>query len=46
MIDAEDIFAKNSFTAYTDEVKTALKELGRKKVLVVGMETHVCVFRL
>ena len=42
---AESIFAKNSFTAYTDEVKGALAKLGRKKVLVTGMETHVCVFQ-
>src|SRR5690554_1313431 len=45
MIDEENIFAKNSFTAYTDEVKGALQDLGRKKVLIAGMETHVCVFQ-
>lgn len=45
LIDEESIFEKNSFTAYTDEVKEALKLLGRKKVLVTGMETHICVFQ-
>lgn len=41
----EDVFAKTSFTAFTDEVKEALGKLGRKKILVTGMETHVCVFQ-
>lgn len=45
VIDEDNIYAKNSFTAYTDEVKEALKSLGKKKVLVTGMETHVCVFQ-
>ena len=45
LIDEENIFAKNSFTAYTDEVKTELKSLGRNKVLISGMETHICVFQ-
>ncbi|NLK99621.1 MAG: hydrolase [Clostridiales bacterium] len=45
MIKEENVFAKNSFTAYIDEVKEALKSLGRKKVLVTGMETHICVFQ-
>jgi nicotinamidase-related amidase len=45
LIDDEYIFAKNSFTAYTDEVKEALKALGKKKILITGMETHVCVFQ-
>lgn len=45
LIGEENIFAKNSFTAFTDEVKAALKNLGKKKVLVTGMETHVCVFQ-
>lgn len=43
---AEDnVYSKNSFTAYTDDVKSALRSLGKKKVLVTGMETHVCVFQ-
>lgn len=45
LIDNDNIFAKNSFTAYTGEVKEALKSLGRKKVIITGMETHVCVFQ-
>ncbi len=45
IIGEENIFAKNSFTAYTDDVKVALKRLNKKKVLVTGMETHVCVFQ-
>lgn len=45
LIDQENVYAKNSFTAYTDEVKEALRSLGKKKILVTGMETHVCVFQ-
>ena len=45
LIDEKDIFAKNSFTAYTDEVKEKLKSLGKKKVIITGMETHICVFQ-
>lgn len=44
-IDKENIYSKNSFTAYTDEVKNVLKSLGKGKVLITGMETHVCVFQ-
>lgn len=39
------IFEKNSFTAYIDEVKEALETTGRKKVIITGMETHICVFQ-
>lgn len=45
LIDKDNIFAKNSFTAYTDEVRDALKSLNKKKVLLTGMETHICVFQ-
>lgn len=45
LIDEDNIYAKNSFTAYTDEVKEALKSLGKGKVLITGMETHICVFQ-
>lgn len=43
--DEAKVFAKTSFTAYIDEVKSALKELGRKQVIITGMETHVCVYQ-
>ncbi|NMB01044.1 MAG: isochorismatase family protein [Firmicutes bacterium] len=45
LMDEENIFSKNSFTAYTDEVKGVLQKINRKKILVTGMETHVCVFQ-
>lgn len=45
LIPEESIFVKNSFTGYTDEVKTALAELDKKQILITGMETHVCVFQ-
>lgn len=45
LIGEENIFAKNSFTAYTEDVKDKLESLGRKKVLITGMETHICVFQ-
>ncbi len=45
LTDEEDIFAKNSFTAYTDDIKEKLKSLGRKKIIITGMETHICVFQ-
>lgn len=36
---------KTQFSAYTDALKTPLMNLGRKKIIVTGMETHVCVFQ-
>ena len=45
LIDEENIFAKNAFTAYTDEVKEKVKSIGRKKIIITGMETHICVFQ-
>lgn len=39
------IYEKINFSAHTEEVAGALKEHGRPKVLLTGMETHVCVFQ-
>ncbi len=36
---------KTTFSAYNDQLKTALKELGKKNIVVAGMETHVCVLQ-
>jgi nicotinamidase-related amidase len=38
-------FEKVEFTAYIDEVKKVLQDTGRKKVIISGMETHICVFQ-
>ncbi len=40
-----DVFHKTLFTAYTPEVNECLKGCGRKQVIVIGAETHVCVFQ-
>lgn len=45
LVDKDSIYEKNSFTAYTDDVKEALKAFGKKKIILTGMETHVCVFQ-
>ncbi|HHT69518.1 MAG TPA: hydrolase [Firmicutes bacterium] len=45
LMEEQNIFSKNSFTAYTDDVRSALHALGRKTILITGMETHVCVFQ-
>lgn len=39
------VFEKITFTGCTPEVTQALQETNRKKVIVTGMETHVCVFQ-
>jgi len=39
------VFEKVTFSGCTDEMTAALGQLGRKKVIVTGMETHVCVFQ-
>lgn len=44
-IDPNYVFEKTSFTAYTEEVKHTLEKLDRKKVIITGMETHICVFQ-
>lgn len=38
-------YEKTTFTGCTGDVITALKGLGRKKIIITGMETHVCVFQ-
>ncbi|HWQ41264.1 MAG TPA: hydrolase [Desulfosporosinus sp.] len=38
-------YEKVSFSGCTREVTSALKKLGRKKIIITGMETHVCVFQ-
>lgn len=39
------VFEKVSFDACTTQVLEALKKSGRSKVIIAGMETHVCVFQ-
>lgn len=38
-------YEKTSFSGCTSEVSSELKGLGRKKIIITGTETHVCVFQ-
>ena len=38
-------YEKTTFSGCTSEVTSALKGLGRRKIIITGMETHVCVFQ-
>ncbi|MDO0825304.1 hydrolase [Desulfosporosinus nitroreducens] len=38
-------YEKSTFSGCTGEVTSALKGLGRKKIIITGTETHVCVFQ-
>lgn len=44
-INSVDIYEKLSFSAYTKEVEEKLNLLNKKKIIVVGMETHICVYQ-
>lgn len=38
-------YEKTTFSGCTEEVISGLNQLGRKKIIITGMETHVCVFQ-
>ena len=41
-----NVYEKTSFSALrTDKIKSKLLELGRKKVILTGIETHICVYQ-
>lgn len=44
-LDDVNRFAKIDFSAYVDDIKEAIKQTGRKRVIITGMETHICVFQ-
>jgi nicotinamidase-related amidase len=44
-LESHPVFKKTTFSAYTPEVAEYLKKLQRKKIIIAGMETHVCVFQ-
>jgi len=44
-LDEANIFTKLSFSGYIPEVKAYLKEIGKKTVILFGLESHVCVFQ-
>ncbi len=44
-LDPLTIFEKVSFSGCIPGVISTLKDLRRKKVIIAGMETHVCVFQ-
>lgn len=38
-------YEKMTFSGCTSSVSSALERIGRKKIIITGMETHVCVFQ-
>ena len=44
-LDNPEIHEKNSFNAYLDDIKKAIDGKKRKKIIVTGMETHICVMQ-
>lgn len=41
----EGAYEKVLFSACTQEVREAIKKAGKTRIVVVGMETHVCIFQ-
>lgn len=37
------VIEKNAFTAFDENIKNILIELGKTKMIMCGMETHICV---
>ncbi len=45
-LNTENILEKTSFSALaTDTIKAKLESLNRKKVVLTGIETHICVYQ-
>ena len=45
-LNTENILEKTSFSALaTDNIKAKLESLNRKKVVLTGIETHICVYQ-
>jgi nicotinamidase-related amidase len=44
-LEKDSVYEKIVFSGYIEQVASALKRLERKKVVIVGMEAHVCVFQ-
>ncbi|UZQ51170.1 hydrolase [Clostridium kluyveri] len=44
-INEVSVHEKITFSSCTDEVINTLKQSGKKKIIITGMETHVCVFQ-
>lgn len=43
--DRVSLYEKITFNGCIEEVKTYLKQLNKRKILIAGMETHICVFQ-
>lgn len=44
-IEGTPFYEKITFSGCTNEVDNTLKQLGKKKIIITGMESHVCVFQ-
>ena len=44
-LEKSSIYEKISFTGYIEPIVSNLKQSGRKKVIIVGIEAHICVFQ-
>lgn len=44
-IKGDQIFSKVEFSACIDEVRDYIKKKDKKKIIITGMETHVCVYQ-
>lgn len=44
-LDNPEIYEKNSFNAYLDDIKKAVDGKKRKKIIIGGMETHICIMQ-
>ena len=44
-LDNPIVFEKNSFNAYLDNIKESIDEKKRKKIIISGMEAHICVMQ-
>lgn len=44
-IDNPETYEKSSFNAYLEDIKEAIDSKYRKKIIIAGMETHICVMQ-